>query len=71
MLTIGNLKATTGYNDDEGDENVSNKVNARCFKIHRSYIPSSSCQMLVSFSEVEFQSTVFKFKNENRCLVFT
>ena len=57
--------------DDEGDKNVSNKVNACCFKLHRSYIPCSSCQMLVSFSEVEFQRTVFKFRNENRCLVFT
>ena len=55
-------------NDEEdGGESIPNKVNSRCFKIHRSYIPCSSCQMLV-FSGVEFQRTVSKLKKLLSCV---
>ena len=65
-MTIGKLKATT-----VAKTSLITEVNSRCFKIHRSSIPCSSCQMLVNFSGVVFQRTVFKFKNENRGLLFT
>ena len=70
LSIIGSLS----NNDGKGGENVTQKVNSRCFKLHLFFATFLICQILAIFSGVEFERSVSKFKKtekENRCLVFT
>ena len=57
------------------DENVPQKENSRCFKLHRPHSNSLICQMLAIFSGDEFLSDYFRLSSqkekESRCLVYT
>ena len=52
------------HNDGNGSENVPQKVNSRCVKLHRSYSNIFICQILAIFSGVEFERNVSKFKKQ-------
>ena len=56
--------------NNDGGENVPEKVNSRFFKIHHSYSVSFNLLMLVNFSGVEFLETVAKFKKKKTKIVF-
>ena len=65
-LWIGSL--SNDNSNGNGSKNITQKVNLCCFKHHHPYSTTTLliCQMLATFSGVEFYRTVSKFKKRKR-----
>ena len=63
------LLGSLNKHDDDGSENVTQKVNLLCLNHNRSISSRSVGQMLINSSVVEFYKTVSTFSKRNCCLI--